>query len=87
MGYGLAGEYALPVEDNDTPEEMIFDANLQEFAQQIGILCALESNGKLGAHDAYKRIKKLWKDLRKSKRGLGIGQAPEDATDDSEPNA
>jgi len=61
----------------NSPEEIIFDANLQEFASRIGIICGLESGGKIPPQEAYKRIKKLWKDLRDSKRNL----LPKDAPD------
>ena len=53
-----------------SPEEMIFDANLEEFATKIGFICGLESNGKLTADDAYRQIKGLWKQLKRSKRNL-----------------
>ena len=35
------------------PENLAFNANLQEFAQRICYLCALESNGKISSQDAY----------------------------------
>lgn len=53
-----------------TPENMMFDANLQEFSQRVGIICALETNGKLSAHEAYSQIKNLWKTLKASKKEL-----------------
>lgn len=68
-----------------TPEELLFDANLQEFAQRVGIICSLETSGKTSPHDAYRQIKELWKQLKRSKRGLRIGEEPEEETpgDDS----
>ncbi len=65
--------------DHETPEEMIFDANLQEFATKIGLVCSLESGGKIPPHEAYQRIKQLWKQLRSSKKNLDI--KPPDQTD------
>ncbi|MDJ0692237.1 MAG: hypothetical protein QNJ41_27570 [Xenococcaceae cyanobacterium MO_188.B32] len=53
-----------------TPEKLVFDANLQEFAQRISYLCNLENNGKISPEDAYERIKSLWKQLRQSKQEL-----------------
>jgi hypothetical protein len=53
-----------------TPERLAFDANLQEFAQRIGVICALETGGKIESTDAYAQIKALWKDLKKSKKEL-----------------
>ena len=54
------------------PSAVIFDANLQEFAQKVTYLCTLENSGKLSQGQAYKEIKNLWKQLRESKRALGI---------------
>jgi hypothetical protein len=51
-------------------EEMIFDANLEEFAIRTAYICGLESNGKLTATDAFGRIKALWKQLKRSKKNL-----------------
>jgi len=51
-------------------EEMIFDANLDEFATRVSYICALESNGKLAPDDAYAQIKSLWKQLKRSKQNL-----------------
>ncbi|MBE9225543.1 hypothetical protein IQ264_08930 [Phormidium sp. LEGE 05292] len=55
-----------------TPEYLTFDANLQEFAQRISYICALQTNGKLSAEEAYQQIKNLWKQLKSSKKQLGI---------------
>ncbi|KGF72654.1 hypothetical protein DO97_06930 [Neosynechococcus sphagnicola sy1] len=57
-----------------TPENLAFNANLQEFAQKIGYICALETGGKMPSKEAYQRIKELWKELKLSKHGLGIGE-------------
>ncbi|WP_019500606.1 hypothetical protein [Pseudanabaena sp. PCC 6802] len=53
-----------------TPENLVFDANLQEFANRISIICALENGGKLPPGEAYEQIKKLWKELKASKQNL-----------------
>ncbi len=53
-----------------TPENLVFDANLQEFAQRISYVCNLENNGKISPQDAYDRIKDLWKQLKQSKKEL-----------------
>ncbi len=57
-----------------TPENLIFNSNLQEFAQKVSYICNLETAGKISTHYAYQEIKKLWKQLRQSKRELGIGE-------------
>ena len=57
-----------------TPENLVFNANLQEFAQKIGYICNLETAGKIPTGEAYKQIKSLWKTLKISKHELGIGE-------------
>lgn len=53
-----------------TPQQLIFNDNLQEFSYQVSIICGLETNGKLTPEEAYKRIKKLWKQVKNSKKNL-----------------
>lgn len=59
-----------------TPENLAFNANLQEFAQKVTYLCSLETGGKISSHKAYEEIKALWKQLKSSKKSLGIGEKP-----------
>ncbi len=54
------------------PELLAFDANLQEFAQKVGYISCLETSGKLSSDEAYSKIKELWKQLKRSKKELGI---------------
>lgn len=66
------------------PENVLFNSNLQEFAQKVNYICNLETGGKLTPQEAYEEIKVLWNDLKKSKKNLGIGkknQADEDSKD------
>jgi uncharacterized Zn finger protein len=56
------------------PENVVFNANLQEFAQKVNYICNLETGGKLSPQEAYEEIKTLWNDLKKSKKNLGIGK-------------
>ena len=58
------------------PEKLVFNSNLQEFAQKVSIICNLETAGKMETMEAYERIKALWKNLKNSKKELGIGQNP-----------
>ena len=53
-----------------TPQNLVFNANLQQFAQQVSYLCSLEANGKITPHDTYDEIKKFWKQLKQSKKEL-----------------
>ncbi|MBC1220002.1 hypothetical protein GNF10_02630 [Nostoc sp. UCD121] len=60
------------------PENLVFNANLQEFAQKVSYITSLETSGKLEPEDAYKQIKALWKQLKRSKKALFIGEEPPD---------
>ncbi len=53
-----------------TPQNVAFDANLQEFAQRVELICALENAGKLDPNAAYDEIKGMWKSLKRSKKNL-----------------
>lgn len=64
------------------PENLVFNANLQEFAQRINYICNLETNGKLSPEDAYDQIKALWKQLKRTKKQLQIGENPFQESDD-----
>lgn len=54
------------------PENLVFNANLQEFAQKVSYITAFETRGKLSPTEAYEQIKNLWNQLKYSKNGLGI---------------
>ncbi len=58
------------------PENLVFNANLQEFSQRITYICCLETGGKLTPAESYREIKSLWKQLKRSKKQLGIGSNP-----------
>ena len=53
-----------------TPERMVFNANLQEFANKISLICSLETGGTITSEEAYIRVKQLWKELKASKKEL-----------------
>ncbi|MGB6296367.1 MAG: hypothetical protein WBF90_09290 [Rivularia sp. (in: cyanobacteria)] len=58
------------------PENLVFNANLQEFAQKVGYIVNLQTSGKTTSEEAYKQIKALWKQLKHSKKELGINDQP-----------
>ncbi|MFN6569621.1 hypothetical protein A6770_16700 [Nostoc minutum NIES-26] len=58
------------------PENLVFNANLQEFAQRVSYVCNLETGGKISPDEAYEQIKALWKQLKNSKKELKIGENP-----------
>jgi hypothetical protein len=66
-----------------TPENLAFNANLQEFAQRVSYVCGLETGGKIAPEDAYEQIKHLWKKLKKSKKNMDIGEHPDDSSPES----
>jgi len=53
-----------------SPENLAFDANLQEFTNRISIICALETGGKISPIEAYQQIRDLWTELDQSKQNL-----------------
>jgi hypothetical protein len=63
------------------PENLVFNSNLQEFTQKISFICSLETAGKLAPEEAYQQIKGLWKDLKRTKKQLGIGEQNPETTD------
>ena len=67
-----------PPDHEPSPEERVFDANLQEFAARIGNVCGLEAGGKITPDEAYTRIKKLWKQLKHSRKSLLTEPGPDD---------
>lgn len=56
---------------NPTPENIVFNANLQEFAQKVDLIVALQTGGKLSAEESYVQIETLWEQLQESKQHLG----------------
>ncbi|MEM1240201.1 MAG: hypothetical protein AAGI45_10210 [Cyanobacteria bacterium P01_H01_bin.26] len=59
-----------PYHGEFTPERLVFNSNLQEFANRVSLICNLETGGKISSEDAYGQIKKLWKSLKSSKKSL-----------------
>ncbi len=60
-----------------SPEHLAFNANLQEFAQKVSLICALETGGKIPSQEAYRQIQQLWKDLKLSKKNLLDAELPD----------
>ncbi|MBD2570964.1 DUF7219 family protein [Anabaena lutea] len=55
------------------PQNLVFNANLQIFSQKVAYITALETGGKLSPEEAYDQIETLWKELKSSKKELGLG--------------
>lgn len=45
----------------------MFHQNLESFADRVGLIVGLQSNGKLSQEQAYSQIRKIWKELKLSK--------------------
>ncbi|MGF1459226.1 MAG: hypothetical protein ACFBSG_09385 [Leptolyngbyaceae cyanobacterium] len=46
-----------------SPQNLAFNANLQEFASRVNTICGLETGGKIAPEAAYNEIGKLWYQL------------------------
>jgi hypothetical protein len=53
-----------------SPQRLVFHRNLESFAEQVGLIVGLQSNGKLSQEQAYAQIRSLWKQLGRSKDAL-----------------
>ena len=58
-----------------TPQRLMFHQNLESFAERVGLVVGLQSNGKLSQEQAYAEIRRIWKDLKDSK-GLLLRPRP-----------
>jgi hypothetical protein len=63
--------YHGPLDPNH-PEALLFDANLQEFAQKVGYISCLETSGKLPPDIAFQEVEELWKKLKDATESLGL---------------
>jgi hypothetical protein len=53
-----------------SPERVAFHQNLEAFAERVGLIVGLQSNGKVTQEQAYAEIRSLWKELKGSKGNL-----------------
>uniref|UniRef100_A0A0C1R239 Isopropylmalate/homocitrate/citramalate synthase n=1 Tax=Tolypothrix bouteillei VB521301 TaxID=1479485 RepID=A0A0C1R239_9CYAN len=61
-----------------TPQRLVFNANLQEFATRVSYICGLQNLGKISSEEAHNRISILWQQLERSYLELGLGSETED---------
>lgn len=59
-----------------SPERLVFHQNLESFAVRVGLIVALQANGKLSQEQAYSHIRSLWNELKISKDNLLDGPDP-----------
>jgi hypothetical protein len=50
-----------------SPERLMFHQNLESFAERVGLIVGLQSNGKLSQDQAYDQIRAIWEELKDSK--------------------
>ena len=50
-----------------TPENLIFNAKLQEFSQRINFITALQTSGKVSPQEAFDQIETLWEEFQRHK--------------------
>jgi hypothetical protein len=55
-----------------SPQNLTFNANLQEFAHRVGYISSLNTGGKISPEEAYQQIKGLYQQLKQSKQGLEL---------------
>lgn len=73
----MAGGLSSPMEPHSayrgsdwTPQRLMFHQNLESFAERVGLVVGLQSNGKVTQEQAYAEIRRIWKDLKDSKGSL-----------------
>ena len=54
------------------PQDLVFNANLQEFAQRVSYITNLQTRGKLSVQESYYQVNALWEQLQSSYWTLGI---------------
>jgi hypothetical protein len=60
------------------PENLVFNANLQEFSQRISLICGLQTSGKLSALESFEQVQTLWQQLEQSRDELGLDSLSQD---------
>lgn len=54
------------------PQDLVFNANLQEFAQRVSYISNLQTRGKLSVQESYHQLNFLWEQLKTSYWALGV---------------
>ncbi len=53
-----------------TPQRLAFHQNLEMFAERVGLIVALQSNGRMSQERAVAEIRLIWDELKSSKSNL-----------------
>ena len=74
---GIANSISSPMEPHSayrgsdwTPKRLMFHQNLESFAERVGLVVGLQSNGKMSQEQAYDEIRRIWNGLKESKDTL-----------------
>lgn len=54
------------------PENLMFNTNLQEFAQRVSYTVNLETGGKMSVEEAYQHLETLWQKFEFASQKLKI---------------
>jgi hypothetical protein len=55
-----------------TPQNLIFNAKLQQYAQRIGLIANLQTGGKLTPEEALSQIEALWETFEAGLKTLSL---------------
>lgn len=55
-----------------TPNNLVFNANFQEFSRRVGYICNLQTAGKLSTEESYKLLESLWEQSKHNFHSLNI---------------
>lgn len=56
--------------DDWTPGRLVFHQNLEQFAERVGLIVALQGNGKISQEEAFDEIRQIWRQLQNSRESL-----------------
>ena len=56
--------------DDWTPGRLVFHQNLEQFAERVGLIVALQGNGKILQEEAFDEIRLIWRQLQNSRESL-----------------
>lgn len=59
-----------------TPENLVFNANLQEFAHRVSYICELVANDQISPQEALTQVEVWFEALERSQQQLLIGSNP-----------
>ncbi len=62
--------YTYPCEWQGTPDNLLFDASLNRFCNQVDYFCDLENEGRIISQEAYNQIKLALTELGSVKHRL-----------------